>query len=109
QFMFQYVTAREQSASGLLQVMYGIDGRTELPERELPHLAGYLGSQPVRIGNAAAKQLQLDIYGELMDSVYLYDDWHEPISSAHWDVITTRAGWLCDHWDRPDEGIWETR
>src|SRR5580700_2931761 len=89
--------------------MYGIDGRTELPERELSHLAGYRGSQPVRIGNAAASQLQLDIYGELMDSVYLYDRWHQPISSAHWDTITTRAGWLCDHWDQPDEGIWETR
>jgi GH15 family glucan-1,4-alpha-glucosidase len=49
------------------------------------------------------------IRGELMDSVYLYDRWHRPISSAHWDTITTRADWLCDHWDQPDEGIWETR
>ena len=89
--------------------MYGIDGRTELPERELGHLAGYRSSAPVRIGNAAAKQLQLDIYGELMDSVYLYDRWHRPISSAQWDTITTGADWLCDHWDQPDEGIWETR
>jgi GH15 family glucan-1,4-alpha-glucosidase len=63
----------------------------------------------VRIGNAAAKQLQLDIYGELMDSVYLYDRWHQPISSAQWDAITTRVEWLSDNWDQPDEGIWETR
>jgi GH15 family glucan-1,4-alpha-glucosidase len=108
-FILRHATAGGAGASGPMQVMYGIDGRTGLPERLLPHLAGYRGSRPVRIGNAAANQLQLDIYGELMDSVYLYDDWHQPISSAQRDAITNRAEWLCDHWDQPDEGIWETR
>jgi GH15 family glucan-1,4-alpha-glucosidase len=108
-FILERATTRADSAAGPVPVMCSIDGRSDLPERELPHLAGYLGSKPVRIGNAAARQLQLDIYGELMDSVYLYDRWHQPISSAQWDVIATRAGWLCDHWDQPDEGIWETR
>jgi GH15 family glucan-1,4-alpha-glucosidase len=108
-FILELAPMGEGSASGQMQVMYGIDGRTELPERELRHLAGYLGSRPVRVGNGAAKQLQLDIYGELMDSVYLYDRWHQPISSAQWDAITVGAEWLCDHWDQPDEGIWETR
>jgi GH15 family glucan-1,4-alpha-glucosidase len=108
-FVFEHAASPADSVAGPVRVMYGIDGRTDLPEQELPNLAGYRGSKPVRTGNVAAEQLQLDIYGELMDSVYLYDRWHEPISSAQWDTITVRADWLCDHWDQPDEGIWETR
>lgn len=63
----------------------------------------------MRLGNAATKQLQLDIYGALIDSVYLYDKWGQPISSDHWDEVGAVVDWLCDHWDQPDEGIWETR
>ena len=89
--------------------MYGIDGRVDLAERELPDLEGYRGSAPVRVGNGAARQLQLDIYGELMDSVYLYDKWAQPISSDQWEAIRARTDWVCANWDQPDEGIWETR
>ncbi|GAA2241270.1 glucoamylase [Streptomyces ruber] len=95
--------------SGPLQIMYGIDGRTDLTERMLPHLEGHRGSAPVRVGNAAAGQLQLDIYGALIDSVYLYDKWAHPISSDQWDDVCRLVDWVCRNWDQPDEGIWETR
>jgi GH15 family glucan-1,4-alpha-glucosidase len=89
--------------------MYGIDGRADLREETLRHLEGYAGSAPVRIGNGAATQLQLDIYGELMDSIYLYNKYGEPISYDSWTELQKIVEWLCDNWDRPDEGIWETR
>ncbi len=92
-----------------LQVLYGIDGRADLPETELDHLAGYRGARPVRIGNAAAKQLQLDIHGELMDSVYLYNKHGEPISYELWEALGRQLEWLEKHWEEPDDGIWETR
>ncbi|WP_443077155.1 glycoside hydrolase family 15 protein [Streptomyces sp. NBC_01689] len=102
-------SVRASQAEGPLQIMYGIDGRLDLSERELPHLEGYRGSAPVRVGNAAVGQLQLDIYGALLDSFYLYDKWGKPISSGHWDSICELVDWVCDHWDQPDEGVWETR
>jgi GH15 family glucan-1,4-alpha-glucosidase len=89
--------------------MYGIDGRAELEEEELDHLEGYRGSAPVRIGNGAAAQLQLDIYGELIDSVYLYNKFGRPISHDAWMDLTRIVDWVCDNWDQADEGIWEVR
>jgi GH15 family glucan-1,4-alpha-glucosidase len=94
---------------GPLQIMYGIDGRRELHEEELHHLEGYRGSRPVRIGNGAADQLQLDIYGELMDSIYLYNKHGAGIYHDAWMDLTRIVDWLCENWDQPDEGIWETR
>ena len=92
-----------------LQVMYAVDGADELPEHTLDHLEGYAGSAPVRIGNAASQQLQLDIYGELIDSVYLYNKYGSPLFARDWNDLTHMVDWLCDNWDQADEGIWETR
>jgi len=92
-----------------LQIMYGIDGRHELQEQSLDHFEGYRGSRPVRVGNGAWNQLQLDIYGELLDSVYLYNKHGAPISYELWGHLRAMVDWVCDHWRRPDEGIWEVR
>jgi GH15 family glucan-1,4-alpha-glucosidase len=99
----------ELNPDGSLQVMYGIDGRHQLTEEILEHLEGYRGSSPVHIGNNAYKQLQLDIYGELMDSVYLYNKYGTPISYDFWSHLRRLTNWVCDNWYRPDEGIWEVR
>ncbi len=89
--------------------MYGIDGRAELKEETLDHLEGYRGSRPVRIGNAASRQLQLDIYGELLDAVYLHNKYVQPIGYDAWTRLRRLVNWLCENWRREDEGIWEVR
>jgi GH15 family glucan-1,4-alpha-glucosidase len=96
-------------ADGTLQLMYTVDGRGVLAEAELPHLRGYRGSVPVRIGNAALTQLQLDIYGELMDALYLSDKYGEQVSWETWLGVVRSMKWLAHNWRRPDEGIWEVR
>src|SRR5918998_932298 len=100
---------QESNADGSLQLMYGIDGRKDLTEETLDHLDGYCGSRPVRLGNGAYDQLQLDIYGELMDAVYLYNKHGSPISYDLWTHLRTLIDWVCDNWQNEDEGIWETR
>ena len=101
--------AGEVEADGALQTVYGIDGRHDLTEQTLDHLSGYRDSRPVRIGNGAYHQLQLDIYGELLDSLYLYNKYVTPIGYDVWTRIRQHLNWLCKNWHRPDEGMWEVR
>ena len=111
QAFMQWLSARagEVEPDGTLQIVYGIDGRHNLKEQMLDHLDGYRGSRPVRIGNGAYAQLQLDIFGELLDSLYLYNKHVMPISYEAWTRIRRHLNWLCDNWQQPDEGIWEVR
>ncbi|HSE08883.1 MAG TPA: glycoside hydrolase family 15 protein [Nocardioidaceae bacterium] len=92
-----------------LKVMYRVDGSTDLTEEVLDHWEGYRGSSPVRIGNGAADQLQLDIYGEAIDSLYFGDERGIEIGHAGWRAFSDMLDWLADNWDQPEEGIWETR
>ena len=92
-----------------LGLMYRVDGGTDLEESELSHLAGYKDSQPVRIGNGAAGQRQLDIYGELIDTVYLYDRFGQEITYEFWTNLLVIIEHVCDTWKQPDSGIWEAR
>ena len=110
QFMsFLDARCHEMKRDGTLQVMYGIDGRHELKEEHLPHLEGYKGSRPVSIGNAAYQQVQLDIYGELMDSVYLFNNHGAPISYDLWTYLRRLTDWVAKNWESKDEAIWEVR
>jgi GH15 family glucan-1,4-alpha-glucosidase len=99
----------ELEPDGSLQTLYGIDGGHEIDEEELGHWEGYRGSSPVRIGNGAYRQLQLDIYGELMNAVYLYNHFGEPISHDLWTNVVRLLDWVCRNWRQEDEGIWESR
>jgi GH15 family glucan-1,4-alpha-glucosidase len=101
--------SREPDPGAPLSVMYAIDGRHMRHERELPHLAGYKGSRPVRVGNGAYDQLQLDVFGELLDAVYLYNKDVRPISYDLWSHLRRITNWVADHWHLEDEGIWEVR
>jgi GH15 family glucan-1,4-alpha-glucosidase len=92
-----------------LPVLYTVHGDNRLSEQTLGHWEGYRGSRPVRIGNGAVSQFQLDIYGELMDSLYLYNKYCGPISYEIWVKIRDRLNWICENWQRPDAGIWEMR
>jgi GH15 family glucan-1,4-alpha-glucosidase len=91
------------------KVMYRVDGSSDLTEETLDHFEGWRGSRPVRIGNGAADQLQLDIFGEALDAVFLADSHGFGMAHQGWLALARVTDWLCDHWDQPEEGIWETR
>ena len=95
--------------SGPLRIMYRLDGTSDLTEETLDHFEGYRGSRPVRIGNGAADQLQLDIYGELADALYHADESMPLVGHPGWMQLLRLLDWLADNWDLPEEGIWETR
>jgi GH15 family glucan-1,4-alpha-glucosidase len=98
-----------KNGSGPLNIMYRVDGSSDLGEETLPHWSGYRGSAPVRIGNGAVGQLQLDIYGEAMDSIYFADRHGLTVGHQGWERICDLLDWVTTNWDRPEEGIWETR
>jgi pentatricopeptide repeat protein len=97
------------NGSGPLKIMYRVDGSSDLVEESLDHFEGWRGSKPVRIGNGAAEQLQLDIYGEASRAVYAGDGYGLPIAYQGWLALTKIMDWVADNWDQPDEGVWETR
>jgi GH15 family glucan-1,4-alpha-glucosidase len=107
----EWIDARchERSPDGSLQVLYGVNGRHDLTEEILTHLDGYRGSRPVRVGNRAHAQRQLDIYGELMDSVYLANKYSGLIAHELWSELRELLNFVCREWRKPDHGVWEVR
>jgi GH15 family glucan-1,4-alpha-glucosidase len=105
----QHYVAKHPDTGVQLPTVFTIYGEPLPPEESLDHWEGYLASSPVRIGNAASEQYQADIYGELMDSLYLSNKYVGPIAYDLWVRIRHRLDWICDNWRKPDEGIWEMR
>ena len=109
-FIFDRIADWQKAgADKALPLMFSIDGASDLPEMELDHLSGYKNTKPVRIGNGAAFHVQLDIYGELMDSIYLYNKHGKPITYDQWLSIRAILGYVCTVWKNPDMSIWEVR
>ncbi|MGF1473665.1 MAG: glycoside hydrolase family 15 protein, partial [Rubrobacteraceae bacterium] len=104
-----WLTKRCQESDGSLQPLYGLNGQKRIEEEELTHLSGYRDSRPVRLGNDAYGQLQLDIYGAVMDAAYLYNKWGAPLDYDLWHNIGRIMDWLGNNWQQPDEGMWEVR
>ncbi|KAH7091094.1 Six-hairpin glycosidase-like protein [Paraphoma chrysanthemicola] len=107
-YIFQRIK-EAKARHGALPIMFTICGSTDIPETELSHLEGYRGSSPVRIGNGAAFHIQLDIYGELMDGIYLSNRFGKPVTYDHWLSVREIADYVCTIWKEKDMSIWEVR
>jgi GH15 family glucan-1,4-alpha-glucosidase len=105
----QYIADMERNEDGSLQIMYGIDGERDLTERTLDHLSGYEGARPVRVGNGAFSQRQNDVYGAVLDSVFLHTKASGYIPERLWPVLVDQAECAARGWQQPDQGIWEAR
>jgi GH15 family glucan-1,4-alpha-glucosidase len=108
QFMRFLKKVCRHEGGGHLQIMYGIDGRRDLIERQLDHLNGYRSSRPVRVGNGAVGQLQLDVYGEVMETADIWRRNHE-MTEGTWRVLRGLVDWVSRNWHLPDSSIWEVR
>lgn len=108
-YMFQRIDEAKERKMGRLPIMFTITGETDIPEIEVDHLEGYRGSRPVRIGNGAAFHTQLDIYGELMDGIYLLNRFGRPVTYDQWLRVREIADYVCGIWKEKDMSIWEVR
>jgi GH15 family glucan-1,4-alpha-glucosidase len=104
-----WLQERCEGSDGLLQPLYGIDGRAELRVEELSYLSGYRNSRPVRLGNEIFKQLQFDLYGAVLDAAYLYNKYGAPLDYEVWQSLRTLLRWLSENWRQPDAGMWGVR
>jgi GH15 family glucan-1,4-alpha-glucosidase len=106
---FYFVADVAEAEEGRLQVMYGIDGESKLEEQQLEHLSGYDNARPVRIGNGAYDQEQHDVWGAVLDSIYLHTRSRDQLPDRLWPIIKRQVDTALEHWREPDRGIWEVR